>query len=86
MVLVDYDKGFFKSVRKRLPRSLYPQLESTLADMMRDPQHPGLNLETIVSRNGYYSIRVNRQWRILLRREGEKHFTAIEVGSHAVYR
>ena len=62
------------------------KLENTLADLMRDPSHPGLNLEAIVSRNGYHSVRVNRQWRILLRREGEDHFTAIEIGSHAVYR
>nr|VFK79179.1 MAG: Plasmid maintenance system killer protein [Candidatus Kentron sp. SD] len=86
MVRVDYDKGFFKSVRKRLPPGLHAKLKNTLADLMGDPSHPGLNLEAIVSRDGYYSIRVNRQWRVLLRREGENHFTAIEVGSHAIYR
>lgn len=86
MVQVDFDKGFFKSVKKRLPHDMQAKVADTLATFMREPTHPGLNLEPIINRSGYYSIRINRQWRMLLRKEAENHFTAIEVGTHAIYR
>jgi hypothetical protein len=62
----------------------------TLTRVAQDPGRPGLNLEPIMGQPGYFSVRVNRAVRILLRRDEDDKgaiFTAVNVGSHdRVYR
>ena len=82
------DPGYERA-RKKLSPELQARADRTLEKFLEDPKRPGLNLKSLSGAPGYFSIRVSRGYRILLRREegrtGEV-FAAVDVGPHDVYR
>ncbi len=89
MSRVRVDPRYLKSARKITAREKR-QANSSLEKFLEDPARPGLNFEPIVGFPDYFTIRVNRSLRILLRREEDKDgelFAAVDIGSHdVVYR
>jgi len=70
---------------------LHPDLREAAAralqKLLDNPESRGLNLEPIAGE--MYSIRVNRSFRILLRKRqdaSEVYYSAEDVGSHDIYR
>ena len=70
---------------------LHPELREAAAralqKLLENPASRGLNLEPLAGE--MYSIRVNRSFRILLRKRqdgAEVCYTAEDVGSHDIYR
>jgi len=54
-----------------------------IARFMKSPRDPKLNLERVVGRPGYFSIRVDYETRILLRSiEADRKYDAVAVGNH----
>jgi hypothetical protein len=79
----------FKKSRSSLP-NLQRRIDETLGKLLRSPDLRGLNLEKIKRPGDYYTIRVNRNFRILLRRETDEKgelFAVLDVAPHdATYR
>jgi len=81
-------KGYERSVR-RLPDRIKRSAATALIQFIDNPQHPGLNFERLAGFEDTYSIRANRQYRILLARETDdagEIFAAVDIGTHQVYR
>jgi plasmid maintenance system killer protein len=56
---------------------------------MEGPDRPGLNFERLAGWDDIYSMRVTRNYRILLKRETDEageFFIAVDIGTHQVYR
>jgi plasmid maintenance system killer protein len=75
----------------RLLRKLDPSLRrdaiETLNRFANDSAHPGLNFEKLQGQRDFYSIRINRNFRIILERTTEKDtFEVWRIGPHDVYR
>jgi plasmid maintenance system killer protein len=88
MPRVRVDPGYLRA-RKRLSSKLAERADAALVKFLEDSPSPGLNFEALQNWPGYYSIRVNRNFRILLRREQDDSgevFAAVDVASHDVYR
>ena len=61
--------------------------DKALQSFARDPATPGLNFEKLQGHAQLYSIRVNRSYRIILRRDPDGNFLEIiNVGPHDIYR
>ena len=77
----------FKKAFARLHPDIREAAERALQKLLENPESRGLNLEPIQGER--YSIRVNRGFRILLRKRQEGSeicYTAEDVGSHDIYR
>jgi plasmid maintenance system killer protein len=73
----------------RVPDRIKMRAAQTLIKFVDDPDHPGLNFERLSGWQDTYSIRVNRQYRILLVRETDDDgeiFAAVDIGTHQIYR
>jgi plasmid maintenance system killer protein len=73
----------------RVPAGIRKSAERALIRFVEQPEHPGLNFERLAGWQDTYSIRVNRQYRILLVREVDEAgelFAAVDIGTHQVYR
>jgi mRNA-degrading endonuclease RelE of RelBE toxin-antitoxin system len=73
----------------RLPDRIRSRATDALGRLVENPQYPGLNLERIVGWENAYSIRVNRQYRILLLREVDETgdlYAVVDIGTHQIYR
>lgn len=58
-----------------------------LTKFQKNPYTPGLNFEVVTNRAGYSTIRVNRNFRILLRAtDREMHFIIMDVRNHDIYK
>jgi len=90
MVRLRIDPGYIRALRRLDPQTR-PRVNVALERFMMDPDHPGLGFEALFNAlSGYYTIRVNRPIRILLRKEidaiGEL-YAVVDVGNHdAIYR
>jgi plasmid maintenance system killer protein len=76
---------------RRLFRKLDAQnrrdADGALATFVRDPTTPGLNFEKLRGYERLYSIRMNRNYRIiLLRTEVSDTYEIWDVGPHDIYR
>lgn len=88
MPRVRVDPGYLRA-RKRLSSRLAERADAALVRFLENSASPGLNFEALRNWPGYFSIRVNRNFRILLRREQDaagEVFAAVDVASHDVYR
>ena len=89
MPRVRVDPGYLKSARK-ITAQEKRLANSSLKKFAEDSTRPGLNFEPVAGRADYFTIRVNKPLRILLRREEDKDgelFAAVGIGSHnTVYR
>jgi plasmid maintenance system killer protein len=73
----------------RVPERIKTGAAKALIKFQDNPEHPGLNFERLSGWEGTYSIRVNRQYRILLVRETDEAgeiFAAVDIGTHQIYR
>jgi hypothetical protein len=55
--------------------------ERSLTRFLENPRHPGLHFEKITGQ--YHTIRVDLNFRIVLRDEGDGEFSLIDVGGHS---
>jgi mRNA-degrading endonuclease RelE of RelBE toxin-antitoxin system len=88
MTRIRWERSFQKALFK-LPADLQQAALDALEKLLEEPPRPSLRLEKLQGASGYWSIRVNRGWRILLRLEdGEegKVYVVLDVGPHDVYR
>jgi len=81
----------FTARSRRLFRKLDPQnrrdADNALATFVRDAATPGLNFEKLQGFDRLYSIRVNRNYRIiLLRTDAPDSYEVWDVGPHDIYR
>jgi hypothetical protein len=56
---------------------------------LQNPESHSINLESLTGLPGFYSIRVNRSFRILLRRlEDDKgrYWLVVELDTHRIYQ
>jgi plasmid maintenance system killer protein len=83
------ERRFLKSFAALSP-DLKRRAEAALVRLQQQPDAPGLNLEKLRGFTDYYTIRVNRNFRILLRHERDEHgelFAVADIGPHdAIYR
>jgi plasmid maintenance system killer protein len=73
----------------RVPDRIKTRATQALIKFADNPNHPGLNFERLSGWDDTYSIRVNRQYRILLVRETDEAgeiFAAVDIGTHQIYR
>lgn len=80
--------SYKRSVR-RIPKHIQTKATRALVRFQDNPRHPGLNFEKLSEFDDTYSIRVDRQYRILLIRETDEEgelFSAVDIGTHRVYR
>lgn len=90
MVRVRIDPGFERWIRDRKqPESLRRKAIETLEKFMENPKRTGLNFEPLTGRPGYFSLRINKGYRILLRKEEDADgelFAVTAAGPHDIYR
>jgi mRNA-degrading endonuclease RelE of RelBE toxin-antitoxin system len=75
---------FVKSCAK-LREPLTSRINSALRKFHTNPDSPGLNFEALKNAPRYFTIRVDRNFRILLKAEVDKegpYFLLIDVASH----
>jgi mRNA-degrading endonuclease RelE of RelBE toxin-antitoxin system len=75
---------FVKSCRK-LSEPLTSRIEVALRKFHEHPESPGLNFEALKNAPKYFTIRVNRNFRILLKAEIDEegaYFLLVDVASH----
>ncbi|MEP7009786.1 MAG: hypothetical protein ABJC13_05635 [Acidobacteriota bacterium] len=78
----------FKKAYKRLPPPVQAAAQKALRTLIDNPRNRGLNLEALSGRPGSYSIRVNRNYRILLQRKEDQEgefFSVEDVDTHDIY-
>lgn len=72
---------------KSLPPDRQRGANAALGKFMRSPELPSLRFRPLEGRPGYFIINPARGDRIILRKEGDDQFAAIDVGPHDnVYR
>jgi mRNA-degrading endonuclease RelE of RelBE toxin-antitoxin system len=61
--------------------------ERAMSRFLEDPSHPGLNFERMQGRPGFWSIRTNKGFRIILKETDDPStFMLADVGKHDIYR
>ena len=73
----------------RVPDRIRKAAARALVRLVEDARHTGLNLERLTGWDDTYSIRINRQYRILLLREVDEigeFFAVVDIGTHEIYR
>jgi mRNA-degrading endonuclease RelE of RelBE toxin-antitoxin system len=79
---------FERSLRKLDPR-LRTAAVKALKTLILEPDSRSLKLEPVTGLSGFWTIRVNIHFRILLEQlsDGDgKYFLAVDVGNHDIYR
>jgi mRNA-degrading endonuclease RelE of RelBE toxin-antitoxin system len=76
----------FENAFKGLSHEVQKAVMKALLKLIDNPSHPGLNLESLRGAPGYYSIRANRGFRIILLQADPTTFDLIDVGPHDIYR
>lgn len=75
---------FLKSLAK-LGEPIASRAENAIRKFYAAPKSPGLNFEAIKGRSGFFTIRVNRNFRILLKTEEDSegsYYLLADIGSH----
>ncbi|MBI2635959.1 type II toxin-antitoxin system RelE/ParE family toxin [Candidatus Peregrinibacteria bacterium] len=82
---VSFDEEFIRAFQK-LPPSLQRRAEKVRLLFAENPFHPSLKLHKLSGKlEGYWSIWINRQYRIILSMQGGGDAIFISIGTHAVY-
>jgi plasmid maintenance system killer protein len=76
----------YRKAARRVPTRIRERAAEALERFMIEPGQPGLHFERLAGWDSMYSIRVTRGYRILLMREADGVFAAVDIGSHEVYR
>lgn len=75
---------FRKSLGK-LGEPLATRARKALKKFHDAPKSPGLNFEAVKNRSGYFTIRVERNFRIMLKAETDKegpYFLLVDIADH----
>lgn len=75
---------FLKSLAK-LGEPIASRAAAALAKFHAAPKSPGLNFEAFKNRPGFFTIRVGRNFRILLRQEADEngpYFLLADIAAH----
>jgi mRNA-degrading endonuclease RelE of RelBE toxin-antitoxin system len=75
----------FKKSRKKLGEPLSGRIDKTIVKFCNNPGSPGLNFEAFKNAPGFFTIRVDRNFRILLKSEEDKegaYFLLADVANH----
>ncbi len=68
---------------------LQAAVRKALTTLIENPASRGLNLEALSGRPGFYSIRVNRNYRALLQKKVDsdgEYFSVEDVDTHDIYK
>ncbi len=79
----------FKKAYRRLTPPLQAAAVKALSTFIENPGNRGLNLEALAGRPGFYSIRVNRNYRILLQKKKDsvgEFYSVEDVDTHDIYK
>ena len=79
---------FLKALRKVDERTR-ESAQRALSNFLRDPGYPSLNFELLRGSKGVWSIRVNDNFRILLRESEDEegtYFVATHLAKHDIYK
>ena len=84
---LSYTKRFLKSAAK-LPKTEQVKLAALLSKLAESPDHPQLHIKKLQPPLAdYYSIRINREYRVLLRIVSPEEIILTKVGHRKdVYR
>ena len=92
MIRLRIDPGFERALRRLAP-SIRKRAKDALVKFIEDHTRPGLNFERLSGWSDCYTIRINRNFRILLRREEDGDddegplYAAVDAGPHdLIYR
>jgi hypothetical protein len=75
---------FLKS-RGKIGEPIASRAETAISKFYAAPTSPGLNFEAVKGRPGFFTIRVNRNFRILLKEEEDNegpYYLLADIGSH----
>lgn len=75
----------FRKSRAKLGEPLASRIDRALQKFFTHPESPGLNFEAVKNRAGFFTIRVDRNFRILLKAEKDEdgpYFLVADVGNH----
>jgi plasmid maintenance system killer protein len=75
----------FNKSRAKIGEPIASRVIKTLKKFHQSPESPGLNFEAYKGRPGFFTIRINRNFRILLKEEQDKdgtYYLIVEVGNH----
>jgi hypothetical protein len=75
---------FVKS-RAKIGEPVASRIDKTLVKFCHSPESPGLNLEALKNHPEFFTIRVNRNFRILLKKEADQegpYWLLVDVADH----
>ena len=75
----------FKKSRRKQGQPLGGRIDKAVKKFRDNPKSPGLNFEAVKNAAGYFTIRVDRNFRILLKAEVDKdgpYFLLADVRPH----
>ena len=79
----------YERAAEKLSKDDRRRAEQALKRFIEDRAYPGLSFEAVRGHQDMFSIRASRAVRIMLRRDRDAEgtvYTAVNVGSHRVYR
>lgn len=83
---ITVERSFEREARK-LPPDRTKAAADSLVKFSSTPDLPSLNFRALQGSTGHYLINARRGDRIVLRKEAEDHFSAVDVGPHDnIYR
>lgn len=75
----------FNKSRAKVGEPIASRTLSALKKFHETPESPGLNFEPVKNAPGFFTIRINRNFRILLKEEKDEegaYYLLVEVASH----
>lgn len=81
---LEFSKRFVRSL-EAAPPEVREGIQAALKMFRVNPKHPALNFEKIGTA-GYWSIRVDQGWRVMMKRLSSGEYRLVEAGPHDVYR
>jgi len=73
----------FEKLYKKLPQIAKLRAEKQIDYFITDPFHPSLNVEKLVpKKKQYWSLRIDRKYRIIFKYQNEQTVSLIAVGEH----
>jgi hypothetical protein len=80
-VRITVEAGFAEALRT-LPPDRAKKAKDALLKFQSGPRRRSLDFRNLKSHPGYFIIDAGRGDRVILRKEAEDHYTAVDVGPH----
>ncbi|KAF0249733.1 MAG: hypothetical protein FD167_869, partial [bacterium] len=74
----------FRNIFNQLPKEIQNKAQKAYALWKKDPSHPSLQFKPIQSNKSVYSVRIDRDWRVLGIKE-DGFMVWFWIGSHSDY-